>query len=70
MHLYRNCFPVVQLVWNYQLNLIDVHGVTSGFFVFGICSMRIHWSSVWGGFASTAVLSYVSTAVETILFSV
>lgn len=59
MHLYRNCFPVVQLVWNYQLNLIDVHSVISGFFVFGMCSMKIHRSSVWGAFASTAVLSCV-----------
>lgn len=55
VQLHRNCFPVVYLIWNYQLNLMDVHSVISSFFVLGMCSMRIQ-SSVWGEFASTVVL--------------
>lgn len=56
MNLYRNCFPVVHLVWNYQLDVIDVHSVISDFLVFGMCSMNVDQSSVWGEFACTVVL--------------
>lgn len=44
--------------WNYQLNLIDAHGVVSGFFVLKYVVQKVTRSLFWGGLAHTVMQLY------------